>query len=212
MSTTGNFLLAIESAIGGGSISLFSESARIDGVVGATAVSRAEDLLPTLDQILIRNELHFADISQIVVSSGPGSFTGIRIGLSTAMGLAAASGIRLRRVSALTAIALEQTAANEFAVVLPVGRDIACIQRFSRNDGRLSEISAPEPIETNRLGDLAGTGTDLLVHPLLIDAIEHLNSTSVSEIDPDISGYLGRAAIFHSISETAEPLFVGKQK
>ncbi len=212
MSTTGNFLIAIESAIGGGSISLFSENARIDGVVGATAVSRAEDLLPTLDQILIRNELHFADISQIVVSSGPGSFTGIRIGLSTAMGLAAASGIQLRRVSALKAIALEQTVTNEFAVVLPVGRDVACIQRFSRNDGRFSEISAPEPIETKQLGELAGSGTDLLIHSLLIDAIESANSMSVSVIDPDISGYLGRAAIFHGIGETAEPLFVGKQK
>jgi len=212
MSTNGNFLIAIESAIGGGSISLFSDNFHIDGVVGATAVARAEDLLPTLDQILTRNGLKFADISQLVVSSGPGSFTGIRIGLSTAMGLAASCGVQLRRVSALKAIALEQATANEFAVVLPVGRDVACIQRFSRSGDRLIELSGPEPVEISRLGDLAGTGTSLMIHPSIVNSIDAVNYTSLSLIDPDISGYLGRSVIIHGIDETPEPLFIGKQK
>ncbi len=212
MRQKGHNILAIESAIGGGSISVFSDEVRVDGAVGATALSRAEDLLPTLDQILIRNDMSIADIDEIVVSSGPGSFTGIRIGLSTAMGLAAATGVRLRRVSALEAIALGHAAEREFAVVLPIGRDTACAQRFGMLEKGPFAVSNPEPIEISRLGEYAGDELAVLLYPLLGETIAFEISDRVSLIDADISKYLGRAAIFHDIAETAEPLFVGKQK
>ncbi len=212
MRQTGHNILAIESAIGGGSISLFSAGVRIDGAVGATAQSRAEDLLPTLDEILGRNDLSIADIDEIVVSSGPGSFTGIRIGLSTAVGLAAATRKCLRRVSALEAIALTHGSGREFAVVLPVGRDTVCAQRFGMSGARIITLSEPEPVELSGLSEFGGGELPLLLYPSISEALSEGRNDRVKTVDIDISNYLGQAAITHNIGETPEPLFVGKRK
>lgn len=77
---------------------------------------------------------------------------------------------------------------------------------------RLFAVSNPEPIEISRLGEYAGDELAVLLYPLLGETIAFEISDRVSLIDADISKYLGRAAIFHDIAETAEPLFVGKQK
>ena len=62
-------------------------------------------LVPTIREILAAHNSSVADLAAIVVTSGPGSFTGIRIGLATAKGLAEANAIPLLAVSRLAALA-----------------------------------------------------------------------------------------------------------
>lgn len=67
----------------------------------------AERLLPGIRDCLEQAGLLIADLAGIAVSIGPGSFTGLRIGLSTAKGLCWSAGLPLVAVSTLEAIAAQ---------------------------------------------------------------------------------------------------------
>ncbi|MGO9410229.1 MAG: tRNA (adenosine(37)-N6)-threonylcarbamoyltransferase complex dimerization subunit type 1 TsaB [Spirochaetia bacterium] len=68
-------------------------------------LQHSPSLLPMVDQLLTRLDLTASDLDLVVCSLGPGSFTGIRIGLATALGIAGARGIPVVGVSTLDAIA-----------------------------------------------------------------------------------------------------------
>ena len=85
--------------------------ALIDGaaLVGAVAMegkgSRNEKLLPAIDWLLTENNIDRARIELFAVTRGPGSFTGVRIGLATIQGLALALGKPVCAMSTHEAIA-----------------------------------------------------------------------------------------------------------
>lgn len=68
-------------------------------------LTHSQIFMPMLEECLLRASLDFSDIQGIVCNTGPGSFTGIRIGCSTANGLAAATGAKLLGVDALETLA-----------------------------------------------------------------------------------------------------------
>lgn len=67
--------------------------------------SHAKRLLPLVEQVFKRAGCELADLESIVVTIGPGSFTGIRIGISVAQGLSYSLGIPLVGVSSLELLA-----------------------------------------------------------------------------------------------------------
>jgi tRNA threonylcarbamoyladenosine biosynthesis protein TsaB len=76
-----------------------------DGEVLGERVSRAVTLLEEVDDLVRAAGAAPADLDAIVVGTGPGSFTGVRIGLATARGLAASLGLPVAGVSTLDALA-----------------------------------------------------------------------------------------------------------
>jgi tRNA threonylcarbamoyladenosine biosynthesis protein TsaB len=80
-----------------------------DGAVAAAGEARAEThsekLLPLVDDVLRRAGARPADLDAVACGAGPGSFTGLRIGLATAKGLCFALGRPLVMVSSLAALA-----------------------------------------------------------------------------------------------------------
>jgi tRNA threonylcarbamoyladenosine biosynthesis protein TsaB len=67
--------------------------------------AHARELMPAVAAAMERSGLEWPDLGAIAVGVGPGSFTGLRIGVATARALAAASGLELRPVSSLAALA-----------------------------------------------------------------------------------------------------------
>jgi tRNA threonylcarbamoyladenosine biosynthesis protein TsaB len=76
-----------------------------DGEVLGERVSRAATLLEDVDALLRQAGAHATDVDALAVGTGPGSFTGIRIGLAAARGLALALGIPAAGISTLDALA-----------------------------------------------------------------------------------------------------------
>jgi tRNA threonylcarbamoyladenosine biosynthesis protein TsaB len=76
-----------------------------DGEVLGERTSRAVTLLEDVDALLRQGGAHPRDLGALVVGIGPGSFTGLRIGLATARGLALALDVPSAGVSTLDAIA-----------------------------------------------------------------------------------------------------------
>jgi tRNA threonylcarbamoyladenosine biosynthesis protein TsaB len=67
--------------------------------------AHARELMPALAQALGRSGLRWSQLDSLAVGVGPGSFTGLRIGVATARALSHASGLELRPVSSLAALA-----------------------------------------------------------------------------------------------------------
>jgi tRNA threonylcarbamoyladenosine biosynthesis protein TsaB len=77
-----------------------------DGEVLGERCSRAQTLLEDVDALLRQGGAHPSDLDRLAVGVGPGSFTGVRIGLATAQGLALSLGLRGAGVSTLAALAV----------------------------------------------------------------------------------------------------------
>lgn len=134
-----NITLAIESAISGGSLSLFNGSSVIDRWWGENDVSRSEELLTTIGEILKKNLLGTKDLSCLAVSLGPGSYTGARIGISTAIGLKNGLDIECFGVSIFDALFYSfGNTKSVLVAVLPFGKNEVCFQfhkkEFNKND------------------------------------------------------------------------------
>ena len=67
--------------------------------------AHASELMPAVADVMSRAEVGWGDLDAIAVGVGPGTFTGLRIGIATARALASANGLPLRPVSSLAALA-----------------------------------------------------------------------------------------------------------
>ncbi len=127
-------VLAIEAAVRGGSIALLNDDREIATWHGTEDVSRAEDLLANISDILDRTHIEKDELDLIAVSNGPGSYTGIRIGLATALGLARALNIDCVGGALLPAIAELHGKGSGSVVVIPIGRSELCWEAFDASD------------------------------------------------------------------------------
>ena len=103
------YILAIETTGAFASVALLQaeEDPKILGVIhGNDRFSHLQNLTPQIDQVLKDHGLSIGDVTAIAVSHGPGSFTGIRIGVATARALAQCLNIPCLPVSSLEALAL----------------------------------------------------------------------------------------------------------
>jgi tRNA threonylcarbamoyl adenosine modification protein YeaZ len=119
------------------SLPILSVALVSDGsVIGAVALegkgSRNEKLLPAIDWLLSENNIDRKSIGLFAVTRGPGSFTGVRIGLATMQGLALALGRPVCAMSTHEAIAFGEPGA--VAIVDDAGRGETYVSLFE--DGR----------------------------------------------------------------------------
>lgn len=121
-------VLAIECAQQTCSIAL-SANGQVVEAIDTTPRGKAKRVLVMIDDLLRSQGLCKTDIETIVVGSGPGSFTGLRIAVGIAQGLAFGLGIRVVPVSTLAAMALAS-----FAIHKVVGNYLVCL------DARQNEV------------------------------------------------------------------------
>src|SRR6187402_1982488 len=72
----------------------------------------AEALMPLLARVMAASGIGFADLDRIAATTGPGSFTGLRVGLSAARGIGLAAGKPVVGITTLTAYAAPVVTAN----------------------------------------------------------------------------------------------------
>ena len=99
-------ILAIDTTAQFGSLALFSAPESVDELLLHAPEGFGHILYQQIDRILKRNQLTIGNIDVFAVASGPGSFTGVRIGLAAAKGLSEATGKPLIVASNLKALAI----------------------------------------------------------------------------------------------------------
>ena len=123
-------VLAIDTAAPRLQLGLRHGDGRTTGMVEALAQGHAERLFPCLDALLAEAGLAYGDLDRVAVTTGPGSFTGLRIGLSAARGLGLALDIPVLGIPGLLAVSLSAPA-GPVAVLLDARRGEAYLQLFS---------------------------------------------------------------------------------
>lgn len=211
MNKSPEFTIAIESAISGGSLSLLRGDVEIASWIGESNVSKAEDLLFNIDLLLRENDVSKRDIGFLAVSAGPGSFTGIRIGIATALGLKAGLGIEMSSESAFKAIAFAAESAGDVTVALPVGRNAVCIQKFAAG-ARAScppDIGDPNTVTEEEFISMIPSNftTTFLVHERLYEKAEM--PSNVINVGLGLASAVGRICQLYR-GVVVEPLFISK--
>lgn len=111
------------------------------------------ELMPAVQSMLERAGLEIADLRSILVVNGPGSFTGVRVGLSTAKGLAHAAQVPILAISRLAVVASLSQEKRDFVALLDAGRN----EFYARRDERERLASFAE------VERLAGEGVALVI-------------------------------------------------
>ena len=156
MSKHNNLTLGIEAAVAGGSLSIFASDREVASFTHEQRVARAEDLLGNIDTLLASNQIDKRELSGVVVSAGPGSFTGIRIGIATAQGLGMGLKIPVLNVSLLHALAGSSSLRGDVVAQVPMGRGMVCVQRIQIETERLIETTDLQVVPEDMLETMPG--------------------------------------------------------
>jgi len=143
--------------------------------------------------------LRFADLQRIAVGVGPGSFTGLRIGVATARGLAAATGAELVAVSTLRALAHRHP--GMVLAVIDARRGEAFAAKY--DDGH--EVVAPSAVAPTELVGLAA-GADLAVGDGAIRFRVFIERSAVPVPADDAPEHLVSAAALCALGLAAQPV------
>ncbi|MEN8140428.1 MAG: tRNA (adenosine(37)-N6)-threonylcarbamoyltransferase complex dimerization subunit type 1 TsaB [Thermodesulfobacteriota bacterium] len=98
-------ILAVENSTMCGSVALVSGGSCLYEQSLLSSKTHSKRLLPSLKRAMAETGLEWDELDALAVSLGPGSFTGLRIGLATIKGLALATGLPLIGVSSLSGLA-----------------------------------------------------------------------------------------------------------
>jgi tRNA threonylcarbamoyl adenosine modification protein YeaZ len=126
----GTTLLAIDTAGSRLQLALLRADGEVVTLVEEMAQGQAERIFPAIDELLTRRAVAYRDLNRVAVTTGPGSFTGLRIGLSAARGLGLALQIPVVGIGSLQAISLSGRPHTPVVVLLDARRNEAYFQHF----------------------------------------------------------------------------------
>lgn len=172
--------LALETASQHGSLALF-EGDQCVACEGLEGRSYAATLIPAIEQLLRTRGLQPAHLDLLAVADGPGSFTGVRIGLATVKALMEANHTPVIAVGTLEAIASAGNA-NHTLAVMDAGRNMVYARRHDEEQ--------EEPAEAFAAGLTQWPGK--AVTP---DAALAARWPALEAIDPKLAPAVGRLAL-----------------
>jgi tRNA threonylcarbamoyladenosine biosynthesis protein TsaB len=161
----------------------------------------AEALMPLIARVMQQSGIGFADLHRIAVTTGPGSFTGLRVGLSAARGLGLAAGKPVVGLTTLTAYAAPVVSRNESHPIISAidARHDHVYFQVVGGDGsplirpRVAPIA--EALEAARLGapHLVGNAAQILADRWPADMPQPLQVDAQPAPDITWVGWLGAA-------------------
>lgn len=162
-------LLAIDSATNACSAALWLGDALGPRRYALMHRGHGEALLPMVEDVMSEAGLAFGDLDGIAVTVGPGAFTGLRIGLAAARGLALAAGLPVVGVTTLEAVAAAQEAGDApILVALDSRRSDVYVQLFASDSSPLGSAQAVMPGD---VADLLPSAPKIFLAGDAVDAV-----------------------------------------
>ncbi len=145
-------ILAIESAAVSAGAAVLCDDRLVSEQFLNNGLTHSQTLLPLIDAALCAAGKTIGDMDAVAVSAGPGSFTGVRIGMGTAKGLALGADLPLISVPTLLGLAYNAVAYNGIIVpIMDARRNEVYTATYAAQDGVLKEIA---PMRAMPLADL----------------------------------------------------------
>lgn len=165
-------ILAIESSAKAACVAVCDDNKLIAQYFQNAGLTHSRTLLKMAEDVLADLNMTMTDIELVAVASGPGSFTGVRIGVSAAIGLAWGADIPVCGVSSLEAMAHHIDEPNTIICpVMDARRGQVYTGLFEYHDGRIRRLGpdraisatelAEEAVSSGRIYTLLGDGAQL---------------------------------------------------
>ncbi len=188
-------ILAIDTTSKICSVALLEDNNLIDEINLDSGLTHSENLMPIVKQILEKNKLTIKNIELIGVDCGPGSYTGIRIGIASVKAIAEICKIPVVSVTSLETLAKNVDSKGIIASIIDARNNQVYFGVFDSNYNKLEEYLADDInfiIEKLRKYDnltLVGDGA-LLHEEILVDSLENIGFSYISEQYARNVGYI----------------------
>ncbi len=155
-------ILGVDTSSRGGSVAIVDGKAVVGELSSDSAASFSRQLLVMIETLMARHGVSVKDLGAIAVATGPGSFTGIRIGLATAEGVSLAAGVPVAGISSLEATASASRAQGPFTAALDAGCGNVYHAYFNGGGDGLTRITpdafSPRTAIAHEAGPRVGNG------------------------------------------------------
>ena len=180
-------VLAFDTSMSACSVAVWQDNVVLAESTEMMVHGQAERLVPAIEQALKISAVTYADLDKIAVTVGPGSFTGVRVGLATARGLGAATGLPVIGILTTEVIALEARRGKNqpVAVAIDARRAEVYLHCFGNNGLQVKDPNCvlPEEAAAQLEHDkwmIAGDGAEIV--------LSHMKQLhDVSDLKHDIS-------------------------
>ena len=172
-------ILAVDTSSAICSVALLDNDILIDEINLDNGRTHSENLMPLVDEIITRNNLKVNDIEFIACCVGPGSFTGIRIGVSSIKAIAEVLNVKLASVTSLETLAANVNDAKTIVSLIDARNNQVYCGIFDENYDLKEEALADDINEAiahiKKYDDIVITGNAIDVHKdLLTNEIENV--------------------------------------
>ena len=174
-------ILAFETSAKAGSVALMEQGRLLGESYTNTGLTHSQTVMTMAEDLLKNCGKTASDVSAVAVAAGPGSFTGVRIGVAAAKGFAWGADLPCYGVSTLEAMALGLGISEGYVLpVMDARRDQVYTALFCATEGKLQRLTEDRAISLAELGSeiknleksifLVGDGSTLCYNTLRTDA------------------------------------------
>ncbi len=145
-------ILAIDTSALTATVAIVSDDILLGEISTTTKLTHSQTVMPMIDELLKKVSLDISDIDLFACSEGPGSFTGLRIGIGTIKGLAYGLGKEVVGVSTLEALA-QNIAFTDLLIspIMDARRGQVYNALYKWNEGRLECLCPPRALSVEEL-------------------------------------------------------------
>ncbi len=148
-------ILAFDTSVAACSVALWRDGHVLAAAREVMEQGQAEALMPLIESVMNQGSVKYADLDRVAVTVGPGSFTGVRVGLAAARGLGLATGkpvigIMTTEVLAAAVPEAERLEGAHVLAAIDTKRGDLYVQKF---DNRLQEIETVRVLAPTNLAD-----------------------------------------------------------
>ena len=202
--------LAIDTAMGGVSVGIIAINGHVVSRQVETSRGQASMLVPMIEEVITEAQLTMKDIDLIAVTNGPGSFTGLRIGLSTARTLAMALDKPIVGLNTLDVMAKHYETDGKLLIVLETKRQDFYARYYDSDQNPLSAAMASDAstvVQSAPKGDFS-VGGDCLNRFQQEVTGDFTMLDNLTQPDPILIAQLGRDKYEREGSATPKPLYL----
>lgn len=213
-------ILAVDTSSEICGVCLLEDNNFVDNNSLNNGMTHSENLMPLISEILIRNELTLNDIGLIVCVVGPGSFTGIRIGVSTVKALAEVNQIGIIEVTSLEVLVGNVENAETKVALIDARNDQVYCGIFDKENNLLEDMIADSiDIAVSRMqkyNNIVCVGNGAIKYKeLLISRIPNIEFCDVHEQCVEKCGKIGYKKFLENKMKDADeilPIYLRKSQ
>lgn len=178
-------VLGLSSAIGIIGAGIADESGIAAECSFSSIGTRSEKLIPIIDDVLNKSKMDIKDMDAVAVTTGPGSYSGLRGGLATAKALVAVLGIPVISVSTLHAIAFNFVdTEGTVAVIVNACRDDYNVALFASCGGKLKRLTGDITAKLASIEEVISSVQGRLVLAADGKLVKTIKNKNISLADP----------------------------